>query len=78
MNKMLDELRTERDQLDEAIVTSQRLAVGHVSAVSKHRVVNRIKSASQPADGSQNCFRPCAHSKVISQVHPADRARGVY
>jgi len=25
MNKMLDELRTERDQLDEAIVTLERL-----------------------------------------------------
>lgn len=28
MNKMLDELRTERDQLDEAILTLERLAAG--------------------------------------------------
>lgn len=28
MNKMLDELRAERDQLDEAIITLERLAAG--------------------------------------------------
>ena len=36
------------------------------------------KSASQPADRCQNCFGPCAHSYVIGQVHPSDRAHGVY
>jgi hypothetical protein len=35
-------------------------------------------SDSQPSDCFQNGFGPRTHSYVISQVHPTDRARGVY
>ena len=54
MNKMLAELRTERDQLDEAIVTLERLVAGRGKRRGRPPAgVNSVKRRGRPP-GSKN------------------------
>jgi hypothetical protein len=54
MNKMLDELRTERNQLDEAIVTLERLAAGRGKRRGRPPAwMNTVKRRGRPP-GSKN------------------------